>query len=971
MSDIALRFCQLGLLFGVLGITQSAISDNDSDSATEESGPVIPIASETDENAYRGLVLENGMKVMLVSDPDTDQAAAALDVHVGSGSDPSGWNGLAHFLEHMLFLGNGKYPEAGEYQKFIQSRGGSNNAYTAYDHTNYFFSVNQDSLLPALDRFSRFFIDPTFEDTFVERERAVVHSEYQARLKDESRRIWAAQKQILNPGHPASRFSVGSLETLADRPETSTRDKLIAFYERWYSADIMALTVVGRESLDELETWVRERFSEVPNRDIQPPLYRQSYLNKELLPARIDIVPEKETYSVAFQFEIPSVMEDFRSKPVSYLANLLGHEGQGSLLAALKSLGWADSLSAGSGFMDRAQGTFQVSIGLTEPGVNHIDEIGEMLFHHIALLKKSGIEQWRFDEEQKLGEIAFRFAEKFGASGLARSIAARLHDYPMEEVLSGPYLMREFQPELMKKLLAQLTPDKVMVQVVSPKHKARKVSPYYGVKYAISSLPMDTVKRWREAENKKFVQLAMPEANPFIPQRLKLLSKLRNETIPVSIDREDGVELWYKPDQEFNTPRSSFYFSIKSPIANDSARNAVLTELAVRLLNDQLNVDTYPARLAGLRYSLYRHSRGISVRLGGYQDGQRALLEVILSALQEPEITVDKLALVKDELGRELANSKKERPSSQTVHEIYRLLLTPYWTEQERMEELASITVADVEQHLQQLTEKVQLTVLGHGDISEEQTIEMANKIAGFFGDGIIRQDVPRNRLRQLADGEEYLRTMDIEHDDTAVSYYFQYPEKTLVARAKIGLLGQLMEAPFYFDLRTTNRVGYLVYATNISITEVPGVLLSIQSPSHSAEDLNALVNDFLNSYPEQLRSMSDDAFDQTKRGLVARILKKDNQLSERTDRYWTQIDLKEYDFDTREALTDVIRSLSKADVLATFDRVFMQQKRKLLVQSSGRRDGAGAAMVKGNSWIDTKEPKVFRETATSYFPAL
>ena len=96
---------------------------------------------------------------MLVSDPKTDQAAASLDLHVGSGSDPSGWNGLAHFLEHMLFLGTEKFPRAGEYQEFIQSRGGSHNAYTAYDHTNYFFNVSYDSLVPALDRFSRFFID--------------------------------------------------------------------------------------------------------------------------------------------------------------------------------------------------------------------------------------------------------------------------------------------------------------------------------------------------------------------------------------------------------------------------------------------------------------------------------------------------------------------------------------------------------------------------------------------------------------------------------------------------------------------------------------------------------------------------------------------------------------------------------------------------------------------------------------------
>jgi len=940
-------------------------------SPSSDESRIVPITSETDTNHYRGLVLENGLKVMLVSDPDADQAAAALDVHVGSGSDPEGWNGLAHFLEHMLFLGNGKYPEAGEYQKFIQSRGGGNNAYTSYDHTNYFFSVNHDSLLPALDRFSRFFIDPTFEETYVERERAVVHSEYQARLKDEGRRVWAAQKQALNPGHPGSRFSVGSLTTLADREGTSTRDKLISFYERWYSANIMALTVVGREDLDQLEQWVRERFTEVPNYEVEAPLYQQSYLNKELLPGRIDIVPEIETYSVAFQFAIPSTTADFHSKPVSYIANLLGHEGKGSLLAALKELGWADSLSAGAGFMDLGQGTLQVSIGLTEPGAEKIAEIGEMLFHYIHLIQENGLEDWRYEEEKQLGEIAFRFAEQPGPSRIASSISSRLHEYPVEEVLSGPYLLKEFKPDLLQNILSKLLPEKVMVQLVSPKHKARKISPYYDVKYEIAKIDSEIVQVWQEASKAKFPQLALPESNRFIPERLSLQENLIDIEKPVEIAREDGIELWHKPDQSFRTPRSSFYFSLKSEQANASPRQLVMTELAVRLLNDQLNTETYPARLAGLRVSLYRHSRGISVRLGGYQDGQKALLEVVLNALKQPKIEQDKLDLIKDELGRELANAAKERPSSQTVHEIYRLLLSPYWTEEERLAELDSMTLDDVVQHMQTFMSKVQISVLAHGDVSLDQTEEMTNTIAAQFGEAISQREVSRNRLRELEDGNQYLRTKDVEHNDTAVSYYFQYPEKSIDARARVGLLGQLLEAPFYFDLRTTNRVGYLVYASNIKISEVPGVLMSIQSPSHSASDLDGLVGDFIEGFPKQLEEMSDEEFNQAKLGLIAQILKKDNQLSQRTDRYWGQIDLKEYDFNTRKVLTDAIKTYNKSDVLETYSDLFEQSKRLLLVQSPGRRQDARESAVNGSDWTDTAAPTVFRETARRYFPAL
>src|SRR5690606_34222343 len=89
-----------------------------------------PITSELDDRAYRRIVLDNGLAAMLVPDPDTDRAAASLDVAVGHGSDPEDRAGLAHFLEHMLFLGTEKYPEPGEYQEFIKSHGGSHNAYT-------------------------------------------------------------------------------------------------------------------------------------------------------------------------------------------------------------------------------------------------------------------------------------------------------------------------------------------------------------------------------------------------------------------------------------------------------------------------------------------------------------------------------------------------------------------------------------------------------------------------------------------------------------------------------------------------------------------------------------------------------------------------------------------------------------------------------------------------------------------------
>ena len=932
---------------------------------------IEPIKSEIDRKQYRGFTMENGLKVMLVSDPDTDQAAASLDVHVGSGSDPSGWNGLAHFLEHMLFLGTEKYPNAGEYQEFIQSRGGSHNAYTAYANTNYFFYVSHESLAPALDRFSRFFIDPTFEEKYVERERSVVHSEYQARLKDEGRRIWAAQKRILNPGHPASRFSVGSVETLQDRDGISVREKLIEFYEHWYSADIMALTVVGRESLGELEAIVRERFAQIPNRDVDPPLYIQSYLNRDLNAPLLKVVPVKELNSVSFIFPVPSTYTEYRSKPLSYIGNLLGHESSGSLLAGLKERGWADSLSAGSGFMDRHQGTVQISIGLTEPGLDQIEEIGAMLFFQIDQIAKKGLERWRFEEQQQLGKIGFMFAEELNAGSLARSISARLHDYPMGDILRGPYIMEKYDPERIVELLSYLTPENVYLQLVSKTNKVRLVSPWYDVNYGIEAIEQDVLQYWSDVDNMEFKDLKLPAPNPFIPERLALQTLEHSAPRPTRLNLDSGMDSWHIADQEFRTPRASFYFTIKSPRANRSARHAVLTEILVRLVNDRLNGETYAARLAGMRYSLYRHSRGISVRIGGYQDRQRELAQVILDAISNPAFSLERLQLIKADLVRELENVSKERPSSQTIQEIYRLLMNPYWTEAERIAEVDSVDLDELIEHAENFIKEIEITMLSHGDVSKAQATEMAELIHATFPDALFIDDVSRPLIRELDSDRPYLRTMDVDHGDTALTYYFQDDEKSVVSRARGALLGQMIESPFYFDLRTTNRVGYLVFATYMDVLEVPGLLLSVQSPSHTAEEIAGLIDAFLDQFPSQLQGMSQQQFEQIRAGLIARVLRRDTSLSIRTDRYWEEIDLERFDFDSRERLAQEISSLEKQDILDHLRSITDLDKRLLVIQAPGKRDGAEEQELKGGQWSETGKPEKFRNSASRYFPVL
>jgi len=125
--------------------------------------------SPNDLKKYQPLTLSNGLRVLLIHNEESDKSAAALAVNAGHFNDPKEREGLAHFLEHMLFLGTENYPDGSEYQKFINQHGGSNNAWTATEHTCFYFDVQQQHFTEALARFSQFFIAPLLSEAFIEK----------------------------------------------------------------------------------------------------------------------------------------------------------------------------------------------------------------------------------------------------------------------------------------------------------------------------------------------------------------------------------------------------------------------------------------------------------------------------------------------------------------------------------------------------------------------------------------------------------------------------------------------------------------------------------------------------------------------------------------------------------------------------------------------------------------------------------
>ena len=925
------------------------------------------IKSPNDHRSYASFTLPNQLKVLIISDPTTDKAAAALDVKVGSASDPRDWQGLAHFLEHMLFLGTEKYPQPGEYKQFISSHGGSDNAYTALEDTNYYFDIDKNYLEPALDRFAQFFISPLFTEKYVTRERQVVHSEYQSKLKSDGWRVRSAQKRAANPKHPFTGFNVGSTDTLADREGRSIRDELLAFYERHYSANLMTLVVLGKEPLSTLKQWVTNKFSAVKNRQAQALEITVPMFRADQLPARLDVIPVKQSQRLSLSFPIPSLLPHYRSKPEHYINNLLGHEGRGSLLSLLKARGWVNSLWAGTAADSSREALLSVSVELTQPGLEHIDGIIELVFQTLHLIKAQGIQPWLFTEQRQLSKLSFRFQEQTAAINYVRGLAAALHRYPAQDVLRGPYAMDDYDPELILQLLNQLRPDNMLITVTAPGLITDAVDPWFKAPYRLSHIEPNLLQRWRAAA--LHPELALPEPNTFIPDDVTLRSSSTKPSLPQRVDTAEGLEFWHHLDTSFQVPRAEFYFSVRSPVANNTPQHAMLTELYIKLVNDALTEFSYPAQIAGLDYKLYKHMRGFSVRISGYNDKQRALLEQILATLTYPPVNNKRFALIKDELLRDLINSKKNPPYRQAYREISSLLMTPYWNDEQSQRALQTLTADDLRRFMPQLLSRLNIVALAHGNVDRDDAQQLAQALVQELLAKAIPTDVARGQLLQLQPGTDYVRELDIDHYDSTSLLYAQGPDKTYSSQAQFALLAQILESPFFDDLRTEHKLGYIVFASPMPLLEVPGLTFIVQSPIADPIILEQHYRRFLTDFAQTLANLSAAEFTKHKQSLLTRILQADQTLQERAARYWTEIDRQMFSFDTRERLAEAVQALDKATILHAYQQYLLSPNSvQLIVRSVGsnhRPDFASKAQTNAKALIN--DPSTFKRNHQAF----
>ena len=710
----------------------------------------------SDRKEYRALRLSNKLRVLLISDKNTNRAAAAIDVHVGAFSDPKEVPGLAHFAEHMCFLGTEKYPDEADFGKFLGSHGGSSNAYTDTEDTVYFFDCNENYLEPALDRFAQFFINPLFTPSATSRELNAIDSEHSKNINSDGFRFYQLEKDYANIEHPLSKFSTGNKQTLEIDQKArgvDVRDELLKFHKEHYSSNQMTLCVSGAQDLDTLEKWVTSKFSNIPNNKREAPEIEwwgkiRPYPVQEYA-TELQIVPVSESLrrlSVTWPIWIPTPELKSRwlnSKPETILAHLLGHEGAGSLRSWIVSKGWGNGVACNVEIDIADMELFDVSVDLTEEGLKHRYEIVSAIFAYIDMLKTIDIPEYVIPEVVQVAKINFQFSENKDPMTYTSSIAAEMQHYPPERYLTGNRLIDNPNLEDVKSYLSNLVPEQAVIKTAATefKGKTKLNARIYDTNYNSVSLKTETEK-WKNSKIADYPDLNYPAPNELIPSNFDLVgTPARSESDraialneqPTLLRNDTKWILYHKTDKYFAQPK---VYAIMALSLSEDLYNvdfAIRSRLFTYCFEDSLSEYSYDAALGGLNYAIEFTSRGLQITFSGYSDKLDIFAAKILKELKNYRPSSETFYRFKDILARDALAWKSQQPYQHAGYFAGLYSETLQFSNKEMIDAISRTEAGDLDGFLNPILKNSFGTALVVGNYDETKANKLVDLVEATF----------------------------------------------------------------------------------------------------------------------------------------------------------------------------------------------------------------------------------------------
>jgi zinc protease len=405
-------------------------------------------------------ILPNGIKIIAEQIP-VDAVNLSIWVDVGSAVESDDINGMAHFLEHMVFKGSDRLA-LGEFEQAIESHGGNTNAATSQDYTHFYINVAPKDFAKLAPLQLDIVLKASIPDEEFQRERHVVLEEIRRSEDNPDRRIYRHISELVYEQLPYRRAVLGPVEVI----ENVTSEQMRSFHRQWYAPQNMTISVVGNLPVSEMIGVIAKYFEGDAIADKpQPKTFTPEKPFTEIVRREVTDTSLKQA-RLSMTWRVSGLTELSETYPLSILANILGSGRTSRMVQDLReNRRIVDRISVSNSAM-RWQGNFQVFAKLN---VEDVAIVEEAIREHIRQLHEVPV------TDEELAKIRTQVSNRFIFGNESPKERAGIYGYydrivgSLEPALNYPDLIKSITKEDIQAAVRKyLNPDAYGILIVKP-----------------------------------------------------------------------------------------------------------------------------------------------------------------------------------------------------------------------------------------------------------------------------------------------------------------------------------------------------------------------------------------------------------------------------------------------------------------------------------------------------------------------
>ena len=857
---------------------------------------------------FFGGKLENNIKYAVVHDITLEKSFVTIAVNVGSYSNPKDYDGLAHFLEHMLFMGSHKYPDEKYYFEELNKLGGYSNAYTSTMETVYYFDVFDDGLEKMIDIFSRFFIDPLFNEDSISREMNAVDNEHQKNINSDNWRKWQFMVDIINKDSIMNNFGTGSLKTLNKK---NIRNKMIEFYEKFYTTDNISICIASSKSPLQIKHIIDNTFGIIKKSKcldklkLNKPFYSENNLNTYHLKSLTNI------HEVYYIYEIPEEHKYVKSRYFVIFQMILVNKSDKSLYYDLKTRGFLENVYVEL----KEEGILEIQLILTKEGLDNIEFVESTLYQAIFQINNLDIAK-HAEYFKKILKINYNTIHKLDSTDICNMLAVSHFYHNTKNIYRNNFIIRKIKTtdEYQNKFKKYINNENVIKIIMSQSFLNQKIKYNKTKEYNTDYALLDFKIKINNYNNVFYDRI--DTNNEYLNVEPRIIKNLDRYDIPELISNN----IWYGGCSKFGEPFVIILLQINNNTFYNNPINYILTKLSCIILNYLINIIMYkPFELPySISFSSNASSSSININISGLND-----IEKLKQLLEELNIFLFNTDLTKitDKYIENLIISLKEayeninflNPSEYSNNKINSVIYNTEYPVEQLIDAIKTINIEQIKFNVKSILNNSSITSFVYGNIDKIHVPELLKSYNKYL---------INNNETECINNITDINVIHPNKDEKSNCITLFYPMGDLDIKNNdsikiiLGIVGVRILSQIFFDeLRTKNQLGYLVNMKMISYRNKYYITQKIQS-NKTIDIILDKINNFNNNISKYLL---ESDFNEFISSIKKELLENDYSLNDKINKYLPEIINHEFIFNRKLILSKQIDKITKEDVNGYF----------------------------------------------------